>query len=1785
MNQAQTLTGREIDTPSDSPSFIVVGLGASAGGIQALQEFFAHVPEHSGIAYVVILHLSPEHDSRLAEVLQTVTPLPVRQVLKKVQVEPDHIYVVPPNQHLEMQDGAILVTPNTQMGERRAPVDIFFRTLADSHGEAAVAVVLSGTGANGSMGLKRIKEHGGAVFVQNPREAEFNEMPRHAIATELVDDVLPVAAIPARIIAYKESRGRVEIPVEPEQRPDDQQQALREVFTQLRLRTGHDFTNYKRPTLLRRVERRINVRNLTSLSAYAAFLQQHPEETQALLKDLLISVTNFFRDQKAFETLEQDILPRIFQGKRSGDQVRIWVPGCATGEEAYSLAMLCAERVLGMIDAPKVQIFATDIDETAIAIARDGFYSSNDAADVSPERLRRFFLKEGEGFRIRREIRETALFAHHNLIKDPPFSHLDLVSCRNLLIYLNHTAQERVMETLHFALNPGGYLFLGTSESIDGASDIFTPVSREQHIYQSRQVSSRPYPVPESVPVFHFESSRPKTTAAEAEQRVLERLSYVDLHQRLLEQYAPPSVLINEEYELVHLSERAGRYLQMGGGEPSQNLLSLIRQELRLDLRAALYKAVQQRSNVEARDLKVRVEDHTETINLHVRPVWASGDTSRGYILVLFEPSTAPQSDELHLTATDEPMARQLEEELIRVKAQLRSSNEQHELQSEELKASNEELQAMNEELRSAAEELETSKEEMQSINEELHTVNQELKFKVEEVSLTSNNLQNLVNSSNIATIFLDRNFRVQLFSPTARELFNLIPTDYGRPLSDITHRLDYADLLNDAELVLAKLQTVEREVRAKDGRVYAMRVLPYRTAEDLISGVVVTFFDVTERTQVQEALRSSEERLHLLIESAKDYAIFTLDTERRVSSWNGGAEAMFGYSEQEILRQSADVLFVPEDRAKGEPEREARSARATGRAANERWLLRRDGARFYGSGLVNPLRSPEGAVIGFVKIMRDLTAQKVVEDALRVSEAKYRTLFDSINEGFHLTELLFDAAGRVVDYRFLEVNQAFERLTGLKHAAGKLGSQIAPQTEAYWLETYAQVLRTGEPLRIENYNQDTGRWYLASVARVGDSDSRQVGIIFDDVTARKRHEWRQDLILQVSDVLRSRSDAADILATVTQTVLEGYNVDRCFYCEIADGMAIIRREARRGNQPSVVGAYSLESFPLFQAAMESGHTLSVDNAPVSPELDEPLKLLCAQLQVVSFISAPVIKGGLYVGNLCIVQNTPRTWTEVEIALAEEIAERTCDTLERARAEAAMRQSEEKFRAFVSAVSDIIYEMSADWREMHFLQGKEFIATTEKPRRDWMEAYIPEDEKPRVWEAINQAIAAKTPFELEHRVIRLDGSLGWTFSRAIPRLDERGDIVKWFGAARDISERKRAEQALRDSEDRLRALIENLPGGAVFVVDCELRYVLAEGEALHAAGFTPADFVGKTIFEALSQELAAEYEPHYRRALNGELFVYEHASHGSTFISRGVPLRGAGGAINGVLVVSYDISERKMAEDELLRVQRELEQRVGERTAELNTANLQLRAVLAERLRAHQERAQLLRRLGLAQEEERRRIAREMHDQFGQMLTTLVLKLGLLKIEYAAQPELLAQLTILEQIARQLDTDIDFLVWQLRPTALDDLGLPQALTNYVENWSKHFGVPFEIHITGFDHDRLGNETETALYRIAQEALNNVIKHAEAAQVNLLLERRNQAVSMIIEDDGKGFDSALLANGDTRGVGLAGMRERALQLGGTVEIESQPGQGTTVIVQIPLSLTSPQTLTTAEENHD
>ena len=970
--------------PRSGSAPFIVGLGASAGGIEALKEFFTHLDPDSGAAYVVILHLSPDHDSQLAEVLQNSTRIPVTQVNEHVVLEPNHVYVVPPNKVLSVDRQSIAVSDITRGEQRRAPVDLFFRSLADAQGSRAVCVILSGTGPNGSSGLKRVKEYGGLVIAQDPAQAQHADMPRNALATGLVDVVAPAAEIPERIRAYHDRmRNDGEALTAPWPALSDPD-AMRDILTVLRVRTGHDFSNYKPGTVQRRVERRIHLRNLPSLSAYAHAIKENPDEAVALMRELLISVTHFFRDPPAWDALAQRIIPRIFLNKTAQDQIRVWVPGCATGEEAYSIAMLLAEYAETSLDQPGLQVFATDLDEAAIATARDAFYTDAEIADLSEERLKRFFTRESDGYRVRRDLRETVLFAHHNVIKDPPFSHLDLISCRNVLIYLNRAVQERLIETFHFALRPGAFLFLGTSESPDGAHDLFTAVDKPNRIFESRTVTSRVM-----LPVGDGPLVVPRLALRPPDARTSDRVSPGELHQRLLERYGPPSLVVTDEYNVVHLSERVNRYLQVAPGEPTRDLMKMLRPDLRPDVRSALHQAIRERRTIEVTGISVVLEDRLHRIDLAVHPVLRESEPARRYLLVTFDErtgSTSPEAGPPPLNRQSDTISTELEEEITRLKQQLRTTIEQYETQAEESKASNEELQAMNEELRSAAEELETSKEELQSVNEELTTVNQELKIKIEELGLTNNDFQNLINSSEIGTIFLDRSQRVKLSTPAANQIFNLVKSDVGRPLSDITSNLLYDKVHDDVQRVLDDLQTVDREIPTRDGRWVFTRLRPYRTLDDRIDGVVITFQDVTERRHAEEKFRQGEERLRLLVDGAIDYAIFTMTRDGVIDSWNSGAERMFGYGADAIIGRHFEVLFTAEDRAAAVPERELLAAHEHGRSADERFHVRRDGSRFYCSGATIRL----GESLGFAKIARDLSVQQQAAEALRVVQAEF---------------------------------------------------------------------------------------------------------------------------------------------------------------------------------------------------------------------------------------------------------------------------------------------------------------------------------------------------------------------------------------------------------------------------------------------------------------------------------------------------------------------------------------------------------------------------------------------------------------------------------------------------------------------------------------------------------------------------------------------------------------------------------------------------------------------------
>jgi two-component system CheB/CheR fusion protein len=827
----------------------VIGIGASAGGIDAMKRLFPHVKSDCGMAFVVVQHLDPAYASALTEIIGRASSLPVTEVLDNTVIESNHVYVIPPNSSLRIYQGKLLLTHAARVPGRRDVIDEFFVSLGQDQAENAACIVLSGTGSDGTIGLRAVKENGGLTLAQEG--AEYDGMMRSAVATGLVDFVLPVEEIPAKLVEYFAG---LNAPDSAKDSPKKTKNFLAQVVEILRIHTGHDFAGYKDRTLIRRVQRRMHVLHSKSMSEFVEQLRTDRREAMLLFQDMLIGVTNFFRDPLAFAALESKVIPELFKGKGVGDTIRVWVPGCATGEEAYSIAMLLRDEATKLQNAPKLQIFATDIDETALETARLGRYPAAVAKDIPAQRLERYFLREDGSYRVASDLREICLFSAHNLLRDPPFSRVDLISCRNLLIYLSTELQNRVIPLFSYALNQGGYLFLGTSENVTGHPQLFLPIDQTQRIFHRRAQLERlvpEFPLTPTDGSRHQPSGRPRRVAG------VESTVPALAERHLLESFTPAHVVVNAEGDVLQSSGRTGKYLELPPGAPDTNVFSMARPGLRLDLRAALHKAMTGgQGNVRTR-VRLGTNGAWQELALSVQPLRSDASSDTLYMIVFQDIGTDDQPDtEASLVEDDVERStlRQLESELLATKERLQTTTEELESSNEELKSGNEELQSTNEELQSTNEELQTSKEELQSINEELQTVNSELNARVEELSRANNDMSNLLESTQIATIFLDRTLGVKSFTPAAKELFHLVESDAGRPLMHVRARFDYAGLQEDAERVLRTLSTIERPIRGNESDMrYIMRMLPYRTADNVINGVVLTFADVT-RVSAAEA-------------------------------------------------------------------------------------------------------------------------------------------------------------------------------------------------------------------------------------------------------------------------------------------------------------------------------------------------------------------------------------------------------------------------------------------------------------------------------------------------------------------------------------------------------------------------------------------------------------------------------------------------------------------------------------------------------------------------------------------------------------------------------------------------------------------------------------------------------------------------------------------------------------------------------------------------------------------
>ena len=822
--------------------FPIVAIGASAGGLDPLVAFLANVQQESGIAYIVIQHLDPTHKAMLPELLQRATSLQVKEITHRMEVEPNCIYVIPPNVDLGIADGRLLLSEPAELRGHRLPINMFFTALAAERGELAVGVILSGMGADGTLGLQAIKERNGLTLAQFPDTARFDHMPQSAIAAEVVDLVEQPEKMPEKITAYLFRSTFLELPG----REPQGKNSLQEIVRLLNEHTGNSFTDYKINTVLRRIERRMSLYQISSMEHYVPYLRDNPAEIELLFKELLIGVTSFFRDPKVWEYLKMVALPQLLAANPEGKAFKAWIPACSTGEEAYSLAMVFNELVADINPPSKysLQIFATDLSADAIDRARQGRFPQSIGSDVSGERLKRFFLVEKNGYQVKKEIRDMIIFAQQNVISDPPFTKLDILCCRNLLIYLNAKLQQRLIPLFHYALNRDGMLLLGSADTPGHFSDLFAPLTTSTRLYRrldnlARQRLTTYFPT-------KLSAACPPTPNESREVSMPGKIQ-AHVEQLLLQKYSPAAALLNQDGDILYINGRTGAFLEPAAGKANWNIHAMAREGLRYELAGLIKQALHSEGVIRLKGLVVKDNlGMAQRVDLSVEAL-TQPESLQGMVFLTF--SSTPMLPEVKRGRSPNPKVLELEQQLVQARTEIQAVRD-------EMQTSREELQSTNEELQSTNEELTTSKEEMQSLNEELYTVNAELQSKVDDLSLVNSDMKNLLNSTDIATIFLDSGLRIRRFTAPATQIYKLIQSDLRRPLSDIVNDLDYPDLETDALEVIRSLVFSERQVPTRNGRWYNVRIMPYRTIENVIDGVVVTFINITESKLLEAQLR-----------------------------------------------------------------------------------------------------------------------------------------------------------------------------------------------------------------------------------------------------------------------------------------------------------------------------------------------------------------------------------------------------------------------------------------------------------------------------------------------------------------------------------------------------------------------------------------------------------------------------------------------------------------------------------------------------------------------------------------------------------------------------------------------------------------------------------------------------------------------------------------------------------------------------------------------------------------
>jgi two-component system CheB/CheR fusion protein len=1817
----------------DAAPFPIVGIGASAGGLPALLRLLENMPAAPGMALVVVLHLAPDAPSTADKLLQRATGMPVVQVRDRMRLRPDHVYVISPGLSLKIEQNHLIADEQQCALGIPMTINIFFRTLGEAHGEQAIGIVLSGMGSDGVAGLASIKEHGGVTIAQLPGDAEESSMPQAAIDSGMVDFVLRAADIPAKLVEMRDAMSTI--------RQHDllgnapARETLDKVLQLLHTRTGHDFQYYKLPTILRRLERRMQVRGVPDLPAYLRLLQQDPREPDALLQDLLIGVTNFFRDRDAFDALEKTILPRIFHGRTAGEPLRAWVTACSTGEEAYSLGMLLAERIESTEGAPAMRIFATDVDERALAVARAGRYPEAIAADVPAERLARFFLPDDDHFRVRKLLRDHILFARHDLLHDPAFPNLDLITCRNVLIYLNREVQRPVLELFHCALKPGGYLLLGGEESADLAPDLFAAVDTHHRLYQAKPSANtvRHRPLLAADRGAWRQAAERIEAAPHGEPRMP---SFAELHQRTLAQLAPPSVLVDAKGAVVHASDHVAAFLRYGGGEPSAQVLSLVLPSLRSSLRTVMFQARKNGSAARSGPIRYEQDGQEHAVSLSVVPVRDAG-AGEGLVLVQFEPvEPAPAREDAGADAAG-PRVRELEGALLHAQRNLQQTIERAEA-----------LQGTVDQLRAAVEELEINREDMQSRDEELRTVNAELQMRVEETSKANDDLSNLIASTDIATLFLDHRMRIQRYTPYVTRIYNIIPTDVGRPLAHITNRLETNRLLDEAAGVFTTLQPIERELRSTDGRDYIVRVHPYRTAYDRVEGAVMTFFDITSRRTAEKALRESEQRLAIafaalpiglgIVDVAGNTVMLNEVMRRfmptnaipsrdpaRTARWRGwdgagapvqshdfpGARALRGESVlsgmqmlyldddgQETwtevrsapLRDSkgnitgALVVVIDVDRLKRSEEEARRNAqraesilehmgdahsvldrdyRIVGVNAAAERLLGRPRAELLGrshwDAFPGSVDAPVGRAFrrvveegveqhlthhytgegydlhlevdayptdegGLAMFWRDVTERVRAELALRASEEKYRTLFNEMDEAYAVVEVMADAAGRWTDFVFHEVNPAFMRHTGMPYPVGRTATQLLGTPNPRWAELYGRAAQTGEPIRLEEAETTLGRVFDLNIFRLGGEGSRQVAVLFTDITERKRaeaamreSEWRYRLLFE------NMSEGFALAELIRDEA--GRPVD-WRYLEVNAAWAqtgvapaeTVGRTAREVN-PSIE-PYWIETYGR---VVETGQPVNLENWA------EGL--------------------GKWFGTLAFKHSEDRFGLLFR------------DVTERHEADTALRASESRYRALFESidegfvVAELLYDEQGRAVDALYLEGNpaasRLTGVPDYTQRRFSEV-VPGAE-PYWMEVYDRVIRTGVAERLERYAAPLGRWYDVHVSRAANGRPggEPSSACRVAIVFQEITARKHAEAALRESEARFRALAEASPA-LIWQIDGDaaLSYVNqrcqdvtgASLDQLRGLGWHsvvhPGDAAGylDAVARALREQQPMQHRVRVRRSDGSHHWFESHA----------LPWYAADGQFRGMVGISIDVNEAVQAEEALKTADRRKDEFLATLAHELRNPLAPISNAL--QFLRHPGGKRRADRLLAMVERQVRHMVRLVDDLME------VTRISRGKVDLRCAPVTLAEvlnsavetsLPAFEHKRQQLTVEATDETLRLDA---DKVRLTQVFANLLNNAAKYTAPGGQAWLTA---RRNGNEV---LVTVRDTGMG-----IREEQLPLIFEMFSQPHGR----DGH-TDSGL-------GIGLAMVRSLVELHGGAVEAHSGgPGQGSEFVVRLPLA---------------